>query len=51
MAVTRLVWLNLSYVFVEVAVALAVGSVALLADGIDFLEDASVNFMILLALG
>jgi Co/Zn/Cd efflux system component len=42
---------NLGYFFVEFAVALAISSVALFADSIDFLEDASVNFLILLALG
>jgi len=43
--------LNLSYFGVEIAVALAIGSVSLFADSIDFLEDASVNGLILLALG
>ena len=43
--------LNLSYFGVEFAVALAIGSVSLFADSIDFLEDASVNLLILLALG
>jgi Co/Zn/Cd efflux system component len=43
--------LNLAYFGVEFAVALAIGSVSLLADSIDFLEDASVSFMILVALG
>jgi Co/Zn/Cd efflux system component len=43
--------LNLSYFGVEFAVALAIGSVSLYADSIDFLEDASVNFLILVALG
>lgn len=42
---------NLSYFFVEFAVALGIASVALFADSIDFLEDASVNFLILIALG
>lgn len=42
---------NLSYFFVEVAVALHIGSVSLFADSIDFLEDASVNFLILIAIG
>lgn len=50
--VVRLVaLLNLSYFGVEFAVALAIGSVSLFADSIDFLEDASVNFLILVALG
>ena len=40
--VVRLVaLLNLSYFGVEFAVALAIGSVSLFADSIDFLEDAS----------
>jgi Co/Zn/Cd efflux system component len=43
--------LNLGYFFVEFLVALAIGSVALLADSIDFLEDASVNLLIVAALG
>ncbi len=43
--------LNFSYFWVEFAVALAIGSVALFADSIDFLEDATVNVLVLLALG
>ena len=43
--------LNLSYFGVEFAVAVAIGSVSLFADSIDFLEDASVNFLIFAALG
>ncbi|OOG52546.1 cobalt transporter [Rhodanobacter sp. B05] len=43
--------LNLGYFGVEFAVALAIGSVSLFADSVDFLEDASVNLLILLALG
>lgn len=43
--------LNLAYFGVEFTVALAIKSVSLLADSIDFLEDASVNFLILAALG
>jgi|SRR5665213_43434 len=42
---------NLAYFGVEFAVALSIGSVSLFADSIDFLEDASVNFLILIALG
>jgi Co/Zn/Cd efflux system component len=42
---------NFTYFFVEFAVAMHIGSVALFADSVDFLEDASVNFLILLALG
>lgn len=43
--------LNLAYFGVEFAVALAIGSVSLVADSIDFLEDASINFLIAVALG
>ena len=43
--------LNLAYFGVEFVVALAIGSVSLFADSIDFLEDASVNLLILLAIG
>jgi len=43
--------LNLAYFGIEFAVALAIGSVSLFADSVDFLEDTSVNFLIFLALG
>lgn len=43
--------LNLAYFGVEFGVARTIGSVSLFADSIDFLEDASVNFLILVALG
>ncbi|MER8400269.1 cation diffusion facilitator family transporter [Mesorhizobium sp. M1348] len=43
--------LNLGYFGIEFAVALAIGSVSLFADSVDFLEDASVNLLILLAMG
>jgi Co/Zn/Cd efflux system component len=43
--------LNLGYFGAEFAVALAIGSVSLFADSVDFLEDASVNLLILIALG
>jgi Co/Zn/Cd efflux system component len=43
--------LNCGYFFVEFSVARAIGSVSLFADSIDFLEDASVNFLVLVALG
>src|SRR5438093_8818988 len=43
--------LNLAYFGVEFAVAVAIGSVSLFADSIDFLEDTSVNFLIAVALG
>jgi len=43
--------LNLAYFGIEFAVALAIGSVSLFADSIDFLEDTAVNLLIVLALG
>lgn len=43
--------LNLSWFGIEFAAALAIASVSLFADSIDFLEDASINFLILAALG
>lgn len=43
--------LNLAYFGVEFAVALAIGSVSLFADSVDFLEDTSVNLLIAVALG
>jgi Co/Zn/Cd efflux system component len=49
--VARVAVLNLGYFGIEISVALAIGSVSLFADSIDFLEDASVNFLILIALG
>lgn len=42
---------NLGYFGVEFAVAVAIGSVSLFADSVDFLEDTSVNLLIVLALG
>lgn len=41
--------LNLAYFGVEFAVATRIGSVALFADSIDFLEDAAINLLIVLA--
>jgi Co/Zn/Cd efflux system component len=46
-----LVALNLGSFGIEFAVALAIGSVALFADSIDFLEDAAVSLLIILGLG
>ena len=43
--------LNLAYFFVEVGVALSIGSVSLFADSVDFLEDTAVNLLIFAALG
>lgn len=42
--------LNFVYFGVEFAIALAIGSVSLFADSVDFLEDTSVNLLILLGL-
>jgi Co/Zn/Cd efflux system component len=43
--------LNLAYFGIEFVVALAIGSVSLFADSVDFLEDTSLNLLVLLALG
>jgi Co/Zn/Cd efflux system component len=50
-AVAAVAILNLAYFGVEFSVALAIGSVSLFADSVDFLEDASINLLILMALG
>ena len=42
---------NLAYFFVEFSFAVKIGSVSLFADSIDFLEDASVNILIFVAIG
>ena len=42
---------NLLYFGVEFAVARRIGSVSLLADSVDFLEDTSVNLLIAVGLG
>jgi Co/Zn/Cd efflux system component len=42
--------LNLAYFFIEFSFALKFGSVSLLADSIDFLEDASINILIFIGL-
>ncbi|MGB9753019.1 MAG: cobalt transporter [Roseiflexus castenholzii] len=42
---------NFAYFGVEFAIALAIGSVALFADSIDFLEDTALNVLILVGLG
>ena len=49
--VRKVAALNLSYFGIEFAVALAIGSVALFADSVDFLEDGAVNLLILAGLG
>jgi Co/Zn/Cd efflux system component len=43
--------LNLAYFGAEFAMALKIGSVSLFADSVDFLEDASVNLLIAVAIG
>ena len=50
-AVLIVALLNLAYFGIEFAVARRIGSVSLFADSIDFLEDTSLNLLILLALG
>lgn len=50
-AVALVAGLNLAYFFVEVGVALGIGSVSLMADSVDFLEDTAVNLLIFVALG
>lgn len=50
-AVLIVALLNLAYFGVEFAVALAIGSVSLFADSFDFLEDTSINLLILFGLG
>lgn len=49
-AVLIVALLNLGYFGVEFAVGLAIGSVSLFADSVDFLEDTSVNLLIFFAL-
>ena len=50
-AVLIVALLNLAYFGIEFAVARRIGSVSLFADSIDFLEDTSLNLLILVALG
>jgi len=50
-AVAIVAALNLAYFGVEFSVAFRIGSVSLFADSIDFLEDTSINLLILIALG
>lgn len=42
---------NFAYFWIEFTVALSIGSVSLFADSVDFMEDAAVNLLILVALG
>ena len=48
--ISIVILLNFLYFFVEFYYAKKIGSVALLADSIDFLEDATTNFIALIAL-
>jgi Co/Zn/Cd efflux system component len=50
-AVLIVAGLNLAYFFVEVTVALSIGSVSLFADSVDFLEDTAISLLIFVALG
>src|SRR4030081_95788 len=50
-AVIIVVLLTFAYFGLEFTVARAIGSVSLFADSVDFLEDASVNILIAIALG
>jgi len=45
------VLLNLAFFGIEAVVALAIGSVSLFADSVDFVEDTAVNLLIFIALG
>jgi Co/Zn/Cd efflux system component len=49
--VVRVAGLNLGYFGIEIAVALTIGSVSLIADSLDFLEDAAINLLIFAGLG
>ena len=51
MAVIAVAVANLAYFGLEFVVARRIGSVSLFADSVDFFEDASVNFLVALALG
>ena len=50
-AVAWVAILNAAYFGVEFAVGISIRSVSLIADSIDFLEDASINVLILVGLG
>ena len=50
-AVLVVALLNLAYFFVEIGVAVGIGSVSLFADSVDFLEDTAVNLLIFVAIG
>ena len=50
-AVAWVAAINLGYFAVEFSAALYLGSVSLFADSVDFLEDSSINLLILIGLG
>lgn len=50
-AVRLVAIVNLAYFLIEFTVSKLIGSVSLYADSIDFLEDATLNFLVLAALG
>lgn len=50
-AVLWVALLNFGYFWVEFGIAQSIGSVSLLADSIDFLEDTAVNVLILIGIG
>ncbi len=50
-AVVVVAVLNLAYFGVEFTTAIAIGSVSLFADSVGFLEDASINILIAIAIG
>ena len=49
--VARVAALNIGFFGIEIAVALAIGSIALIADSLDFLEDAAINLLIFAGIG
>lgn len=50
-AVLFVALINFAFFFAEFLVAVNIGSVSLLSDAIDFLEDAAINLLVLIALG
>jgi Co/Zn/Cd efflux system component len=50
-AVIAVALLNVAYFGIEFTVAIEIASVSLFADSIDFLEDASINLLIAVAIG
>ncbi|MGN6424236.1 MAG: cation transporter [Asticcacaulis sp.] len=50
-AIAVVALVNLTYFVIEFIVARMIGSVSLFADSVDFFEDASVNLLIVVALG